>query len=253
MAGNGPRGQFPMWDSEPTKCGRSGFPEKTGGRCGGNEPARDPPRLHSAREFAARFSAHCPSGQFCRQVSSSDIALKANGNSTERRSGGRTTSQRCPSIDLPKRNELSAALLFSRSVIFGPVGKNEPTCRACGAPNYFSSTMWLRSVPMPEISTSSTSPAFIQTGGLRLPPMPSGVPVAMTSPGESCGEFRAEGDDCRDVVDQHVGARLLHLLAIQPCLQHQLGGIGNFVGRHQPGTERAGAREILCSRPASIW
>ena len=50
---------------------------------------------------------------------------------------------------------------------------------------YFSSTIRVRSVPMPVISTSSTSPGFIQSGGLRRWPTPSGVPVAMTSPGMS--------------------------------------------------------------------
>ena len=50
---------------------------------------------------------------------------------------------------------------------------------------YLSSTTRLRSVPICEISTSSTSPAFIHTGGVRLAPMPSGVPVAMMSPGDS--------------------------------------------------------------------
>ena len=38
---------------------------------------------------------------------------------------------------------------------------------------------------MPEISTSSTSPAFTQTGGLRLEPTPPGVLVEITSPGTS--------------------------------------------------------------------
>ncbi len=45
--------------------------------------------------------------------------------------------------------------------------------------------MRVRSVPMPVISTSSVSPAFIHSGGLRRWPTPSGVPVAMMSPGES--------------------------------------------------------------------
>ena len=38
---------------------------------------------------------------------------------------------------------------------------------------------------MPEISTSTLSPPFIQSGGLRPMPTPSGVPVAMMSPGSS--------------------------------------------------------------------
>jgi hypothetical protein len=45
--------------------------------------------------------------------------------------------------------------------------------------------MRVRNVPMPLISTSSISPGFIQSGGLRLWPTPSGVPVAMTSPGDN--------------------------------------------------------------------
>ena len=43
----------------------------------------------------------------------------------------------------------------------------------------------LRRMPMPLISTSTTSPGTIQGGGLRACATPSGVPVAMTSPGES--------------------------------------------------------------------
>ena len=34
--------------------------------------------------------------------------------------------------------------------------------------------------PTPVISTSATSPAFIQTGGSRLAPTPPGVPVRIT-------------------------------------------------------------------------
>ena len=48
-----------------------------------------------------------------------------------------------------------------------------------------SSTTGFRSTPIPEISTSSTSPALSQTGGWRLLPTPPGVPVAITSPGTS--------------------------------------------------------------------
>ena len=70
----------------------------------------------------------------------------------------------------------------------------------------------LRSVPMPEISTSSTSPAFIQTGGLRLAPMPSGVPVAMMSPGVSGVNTEQNSMIAGISMDQHVGAGLLHLL-----------------------------------------
>jgi len=56
-------------------------------------------------------------------------------------------------------------------------------CRRSFQPR--SSTISARSRPMPPISTSSRSPGRIQSGGLRLWPTPSGVPVAMTSPAES--------------------------------------------------------------------
>src|SRR4029079_11051615 len=46
-----------------------------------------------------------------------------------------------------------------------------------------SSSMRLRSVPICEIVTSTTSPALIHNGGVRVMPTPDGVPVAITSPG----------------------------------------------------------------------
>ena len=54
-----------------------------------------------------------------------------------------------------------------------------------GNDHCYSSTIRARKMPMLLISTSSASPAFIHSGGLRLWPTPSGVPVAMTSPGDS--------------------------------------------------------------------
>src|SRR5437660_21421 len=47
----------------------------------------------------------------------------------------------------------------------------------------FSSAIRLRRIPTCSISTSTVSPLFIQTGGLRAWPTPDGVPVKMTSPG----------------------------------------------------------------------
>src|SRR3954466_6890215 len=46
-----------------------------------------------------------------------------------------------------------------------------------------SSTIGLDRVPSSGACTSMTSPARRNTGGVRLNPMPLGVPVAMTSPG----------------------------------------------------------------------
>src|SRR6188508_3468760 len=54
----------------------------------------------------------------------------------------------------------------------------------------------LRSVPMPLISTSTVSPAFIQRGGLRPAPTPPGVPVTMTSPGSSCAHAEQYSMSC---------------------------------------------------------
>ena len=45
-------------------------------------------------------------------------------------------------------------------------------------------TIGLTKVPMPSISTSHTSPGFMNQAGLRLQPTPAGVPVAITSPGD---------------------------------------------------------------------
>jgi hypothetical protein len=59
-----------------------------------------------------------------------------------------------------------------------------PSFRLC-ALQLRSSTICARKTPMLVISTSSVSPAFIHSGGLRPWPTPSGVPVEMTSPGTS--------------------------------------------------------------------
>src|SRR4029079_7229617 len=40
-------------------------------------------------------------------------------------------------------------------------------------------------IPMPSISTSTTSPTFMNSGGLRAKPTPSGVPVMRMSPASS--------------------------------------------------------------------
>ena len=50
------------------------------------------------------------------------------------------------------------------------------------AADYSSSTIGFDSVPIPEISTVTQSPATSHTGGSRREPTPPGVPVMMTSP-----------------------------------------------------------------------
>ena len=44
-------------------------------------------------------------------------------------------------------------------------------------------SMGVTSLPIPSISISTTSPGMRYSGGLRARPTPSGVPVAITSPG----------------------------------------------------------------------
>ena len=51
--------------------------------------------------------------------------------------------------------------------------------------SHYGFTKVFRSAPRPSIATSNTSPSFSSTGGLRKTPTPSGVPVAITSPGSS--------------------------------------------------------------------
>ena len=46
-----------------------------------------------------------------------------------------------------------------------------------------------RKVPIPAISTSTTSSTFKKTGGLRANPTPEGVPVIIAVPGKSVMEF----------------------------------------------------------------
>jgi len=48
--------------------------------------------------------------------------------------------------------------------------------------DHCSPTSGLVSLSRPSISTVTVSPGFINTGGLRVLPMPGGVPVMMTSP-----------------------------------------------------------------------
>ncbi|KAG1274987.1 hypothetical protein G6F64_014994 [Rhizopus arrhizus] len=68
-----------------------------------------------------------------------------------------------------------------------PAPSDTAAHQSCASPcsRAGSSATVLTRVPMPGISTSSVSPTARKRGGLRLDPTPSGVPVAMTSPGDS--------------------------------------------------------------------
>ena len=57
-------------------------------------------------------------------------------------------------------------------------------CRAgLLGPQARSATTGLRSTPMPLTSTSTTSPSFMNSLGVRRAPTPPGVPETITSPG----------------------------------------------------------------------
>ena len=96
---------------------------------------------------------------------------------------------------------------------------------------------------MPLISTSSTSPRFIHNGGLRPWPTPSGVPVAMTSPGDSAVKSEQKAIRGSDTV--LIGGGVLHLFAVESRRQRQPARIGNLVGGDEPRAERPGTGKIL--------
>ena len=63
--------------------------------------------------------------------------------------------------------------------------------------------------------------------------------------GRERGEVGAERHDVRDRIDQEIGAGALHLLAVEPRHQRQLGRVGDFVGGDHPWAQRPGAGKIL--------
>ena len=70
------------------------------------------------------------------------------------------------------------------------------------------STNRFSSVPMPSISTRTTSPLFRYFGGSKPMPTPAGVPVAMMSPGISVMPAEMRRDDRRNVEDQEAGVAI---------------------------------------------
>ena len=121
--------------------------------------------------------------------------------------------------------------------------------QAASAVAVASSTIGLRRIPMPSISSSQMSPAFMKTGGLRAAPTPAGVPVMMRSPGSSV-IAADERDQRRDVEDQIGGGGALHDAAVEPHLDFQAMRAGRqFVGADENRAERPGIVEILADRP----
>jgi hypothetical protein len=68
-------------------------------------------------------------------------------------------------------------------IVGGNACRSQPTRERVRADH--SLAIVLRKQPMRVTSTSTTSPSFMKTGGVRFAPTPPGVPVTMTSPGAS--------------------------------------------------------------------
>ena len=108
--------------------------------------------------------------------------------------------------------------------------------------------MPLRKTPIPSISTSTTSPGFIQSGGIRFTPTPPGVPVTITSPRFERVERRTVFNQSRNIEDHLPQRGLLHDLSIQPGHDRARSQIGEFFRRNHPGTEAARPGKVLSRR-----
>ncbi len=115
---------------------------------------------------------------------------------------------------------------------------------------FSSSTTVFRRIPIELISISNMSPAFIQSGGLRVKPTPAGVPVAITSPGFNTDhELKYEIKNGMSKIKSPVDA-LCNDLAVQLAGERERCRIGNLVGRDEPRSERAAVMEVLAG---VIW
>ena len=107
-------------------------------------------------------------------------------------------------------------------------------------------------IPILSISTVTTSPSLRNTGGSRKTPTPAGVPVEMTSPGNSVIEEETnemiDGD-----VEGHVRRRaLLHHDFAQPLADRERARIAELVGGHDPGAARGEGVEALSPEPLPV-
>src|SRR5256885_1719693 len=91
-------------------------------------------------------------------------------------------------------------------------------------------------MPMRSISSSTTSPGFSHSGGVRPIPTPSGVPVKMTSPGcrvrpaDSSAMIRATGKTMCFVLESCFTAPFTRVASRSTCGS----GISSFVTIHGP-------------------
>ena len=108
----------------------------------------------------------------------------------------------------------------------------------------------LTRIPIFSISTSTRSPGFMNSGGLRLWPTPEGVPVTITSPASQRHRLTDRGDQRGDIEHHVVGRGVLQHRAVEARLDAQaLGARRQFVGGDERRTERAGVVKIFADRP----
>ena len=109
----------------------------------------------------------------------------------------------------------------------------------------------LRIVPMPAISTSTTSPSLRKRGGSKPTPTPSGVPVAITSPGDSVTLREIVSIRVGHVEDQVRGAAVLAQLAVDAAGDAQVGDV-HLVGGDDPRAHRPEAVDALAEEPLLV-
>ena len=81
---------------------------------------------------------------------------------------------------------------------------------------------------------------------------PGADPALRAGNDDVAGQQRQDGgdvgDQLRDGGDHQLGRGVLHHLPVEPRLQCQLGGVGDFIRRDEPRAEAAGAGEVLAGK-----
>ncbi len=113
----------------------------------------------------------------------------------------------------------------------------------------YSPTTGFRNTPIRSISTSTTSPACKNTGGLRAAPTPGGVPVKITSPGASVHTSETYDTSSSDGEDELDGAGVLHGAAVDAEADSQVANVTGFVGGNELGPERREGVERFAQQP----
>jgi hypothetical protein len=103
-------------------------------------------------------------------------------------------------------------------------------------------------VPMPSMVVSSTSPACRNVGGWAQMPVPAGVPVKTTSPGNR-GQMAEILDSRSGTVKTRVGrGAVLDSHPVDLAPEADTVGVGQLIGRDQPRADGAVATVGLAQR-----